>query len=473
MDRKGIFAWKGAAGVAAFLVFASILGFLTYRARLHPVDLAQTIDITQNGTAEQNGFPIARLRSDKVLAIPLITPDTVADATDLDVLVHFHFANASSTVKPQFVSIQGDDAVAFTWLSDTDLKINTGSYEPDSQSYVFLDGSEGAFQPGLDWQLSAAFQYLTLWDGAWLALVCIALAWFVMRRAIRAPSWKYETVLPQPPEGMSPAELAVLHHGSLESDDFVAFIFHLAERGYMHIVQREQEVLFLRTSLRGGLTPYEEGLLSILFPIENRPVYLSALVQSLKEELFSAAVSQLYVEVYASFNGRQFFAENPRSTHLRYKTTAILMQAFSLVMLVAAALGLHRLCPALLPIGLGLYVAGFITYRYARRTVRYSANATQYVSEAAAFVGYLTVPRPIGPEGGRGELFYHFVPYALAVRSVPEWLARFDSLALVVPSWFVVDEGALVDPADFVERVGVIANVLSKTFQTIKDPNAD
>ncbi len=451
-----------------------VVGFVAWNSRVEPFDVSDTtpLQVTSVGDIIQSGHTIARLATDGTIKLPLISPTLDSETTPLNLTLQFS-SDAHSTVIPRLISIQGNDTVQYSWPAGTTLLINSAGYSPESYTTLVLTPSSGYFHPGISWYIRSGVHRISIFLGIILALLILGLAWWMMHRALRRPPWFASQQLNIPPLGLSPIQLAILHHSTIEPIDFVSFLISLADRGYLQIIEHPEGVVFARTSLKEGLESYEVGWLTILFPDDTRPTYLHKLIETLNRELFSAAVSQLYVEIYNTFNSRRFFTENPRIAHVRFKTIGILAQAVGLLLVLISAFGWLSEYPVLFPFGIGVFVSGLYIYRRAAFVVLFTPDAAAYITECAAFTSYLSSPHQIGAEGSQGSLFYTYVPYALAAGVTEQWLARFNGAPWYIPKWYLNSSEDIIDPATFLNHVGLLANELAKLMIKVKDPNAD
>ena len=449
-----------------------LLGFEQYIYPYNP-NGSNLLEVTQAGDVVQDGKRIAHLDANQVVKLALVDPTITADPLAINLTLHFADQAAAQAVQPELISIQGAGGAQFSWPSPDTLSIISPSYSPESYTALEVSATAGFFHPGIRWYAATAIERLSIYDGMALGLLIFLLCLWEMHRVLWRPPWKASQMLNTPPLGLTPIQLAILHHGTIEPIDFVAFFYYLAEQGYVQIVEQMGGVLFVRTGKREGLTPHELGLMTIIFPDDTRPTYLGELVTRLNEELFSAVVSQLYVEIYNTFNTRRFFKENPRIAHIRFKTLGIVFQATGLLTIIGYSVSLLAAYPVLLPVGMGVYLGGLYIYARAQRIVPYSPDAASYLTECAAFTQYLSAPHPIGSEAGQGDLFYRYVPYAISARVAPEWLARFENTPWFIPKWYANESEDIMDPATFVNRVAAASDMLSKVMVKIKDPNAD
>ncbi|CAN5124094.1 hypothetical protein BH11PAT4_BH11PAT4_0630 [soil metagenome] len=376
-------------------------------------------------------------------------------------------------------SIEGSDVVSINWVGDSLLRVTTIGALAEGHPSIIIGFPEGYLQPGF---VAGILQDLENFPILYWLLICVAILLLVFGFAyVRTRPINFTQKgesLPNPPGDLRPIELALLHHGVLRPTDLAALFYNLAERGYLEIIDHgdeTDEVLFLRSKQDEGLTIYERNFLLLLFTKGMKPIRFSEVLKELNEELFSAVVSQLYVEVYDSFAARGFFRDSPRAIHLRYKTCGIILQSIAVFLAFLVLFGVIKTFPALLVLSGTLYVAGALTFRIGYRVVPFSRLGWELASKAAGFVRYLRDSQPfvwgVGPDS---EIFYRYVPFSLVAAEVAPWYARFSNYKRwAIPDWYTDIDDILVTPERFVAQVGVVAQILGEALSNVRDPNVD
>jgi hypothetical protein len=468
MKNKG--AWVG--GVILLILVA----MFWQAVQKAPLNLTKPVKITSQGIAVQDEVRIGIVRSThagQTIRIPLIDPKTTQEPTSYGQFIHFDTPNAKSAITPIFISIQGTGGMEAEWASDQDLYVVIDYGVPDAYIALDLFTPDTFFHPTFFNRIVDGLLSFNLVWGIILGLVLFILIALFVRLRTRQPEWKATGISHSPPEGLSPIELAIVHHSTVRPMDLLALIYELAERGFVQIVDQRGEALFIRTKKETDLTPYEQGLLAILFPSTNGvPVKMSDILASLNQELFSAVVSQYYINLYAAFTTKGYFRDNPRFIHLRYKTAGIIFQFIGLLLAVLGAFSLNAEIPGSLPLGIGVYLSGMLLYQAGYRVVPLSANGRIFLTECANFMAYLTHESPIGVEGVQGYLFYKLLPYALVTDTAPYWFRRFAQIRWYVPDWYSTD-AAIFTPEEFLVQIDKTVDTFAHLMVTVKDPNAD
>jgi hypothetical protein len=232
-------------------------------------------------------------------------------------------------------------------------------------------------------------------------------------------------------------------------------------------------VYFIRTSFQGPLYRYEQMLLNILCAAGNRPTNMRSIVSSMTKELFSDVTSSLYVAAYRSFTISNYFHEDIRQVHIRYKTTGICLQSLALLISLASFFLLGNQLPGLLAVGLAGYVIGRMVYAAGYRRVPLTELGRQKRLECLEFAAFLGAEAEIGTEGSQGTLFFKYLPYAVVLNVETPWFRRFGSTMFYIPTWFTTVEKELFEPSQFITQVGIITDLISTLFAKVKDPNVD
>jgi hypothetical protein len=417
---------------------------------------------------EQDGKQVAHVR--------LLVPNEESQPVSEVVSMVFHSSkDVAHDVLIHPISIQGEGSITYSWLSKVYLTVHLIKALPDAYPTLELSAPSGFFSLPillriLDWVYSFSLQ---VWAGV-TALFLIVIITYTSLRS-RKPTWKMEKERATSPGDLKPIELALIHHGSIRPIDLAALLYNLTERGYLQILDRgEREVLFLRTAKQEGLANYERNFLLLLFPDATHPVHLEGIIEGLNQELFSAVVSQLYIDTYDSFTQRGFFRETPRSVHIRYKTVGITFQFFGVLVTTVASLFLTQEVPGLVVLGIGFFLAGSLLYNVAYRSVPLSKLGKELATQCAGFRSYLANPTPLEPSSVIARDFFHFVPYALAVDVGQAWLNRFrNHTHWEIPDWYADVNLDFVRPDEFVNQIDYIAHTLALALESVKDPNVD
>jgi hypothetical protein len=471
-----------AVGVGLGIILAIVLVLIWRTEHLSkPILDGEVIEVQRSGQVLQSGSLVGLARGSGGQGARVILPlqDPAGGSLVTGSLEVRFPEKAREMVQVSPSSIEGSDVVSINWVGDSLLRITTIGALSEGYPSVIIGFPEGYLQPSV---VSGALQDLQNFPIVYWLLFCVllllAVFGFAYFRTRPINFTRKGEGLPNPPGDLRPIELALLHHGVLRPTDLAALFYNLAERGYLEIIDHgddTDEVLFLRSKLDEGLTTYEKNFLLLLFTKGMKPIRFSEVLKELNEELFSAVVSQLYVEVYDSFAARGFFRDSPRAIHLRYKTCGIIFQSVAVLLAFIVLFGVIKTFPALLVISGTLYVAGALTFRIGYRVVPFSRLGWELAAKAAGFVRYLRDPQPfvwgVGPDT---DLFYRYVPFSLVAAEVSPWYLRFSNYKRwAIPDWYTNIDDILVTPERFVSQVGVVAQILGEALSNVRDPNVD
>lgn len=461
-------------GLVLAVAALAVVVLVWVNQRSVPANLTEPFLVTATGELYQSQGRVAQATARdgyQEVRVPLVNPKTSTEAVYTDLELQFSQDPAPLTV--QAVSIQGDAVFTSEQTDSRTLVLHVQNAVPDSYTIAVLHAPAGYFTIPFLTRFSAAIVQAPLLG--WLAVTGLLLlvVWLLLRYRTRTMRWKGQGMRPDVPAELSLIEVALLHHASVRPIDLVATLYQLAQRRYLDIIEQDTTVLFVRTKKSEGLLQYERNLMLLLFPNETTvPTSLQDVLKGINEELFSAVVSQIYVEIYDGFTEKDYFTDNPRFVHLRYKTTGIFVQLIGVLVAVGGYAFFHSV-PGFLIFGLGIYLSGYLTYEAAYHILPFAPLSKVILSQLAQFITYLRVPTPIGPEGRQGYLFYAYVPYALVTDSALEWRARFSGIRWYIPDWYEYSEGQIVDPDSFTSRIEQVAAEIGAAMANVKDPNVD
>ena len=252
----------------------------------------------------------------------------------------------------------------------------------------------------------------------------------------------------EPPDMMTPAELGTLVDGKPDMRDITATIVDLAVRGYVHIEETENEVLFglfsnkdYRFTLKkprsewSGLKPHEYSLLTSLFSGDTQTVELSDL-----KNKFYKHLPPLREGLYKMLVSRGFYTGRPDRVRLLYVVAGavgggLLAVASGTIM---TALGMQPVAGVAAGILSGVIVMLFGWIMPAR-----TISGTRELEKVLGFQEFLSQV-----EGDRlnrmvktPEMFEKFLPYAMALAVEDNWAKAFDDIYREPPQWYTGPAG--------------------------------
>jgi uncharacterized protein (TIGR04222 family) len=235
-----------------------------------------------------------------------------------------------------------------------------------------------------------------------------------------------------PPEGLRPAQLAVLLDERVDAAGLSATLADLAARGYLDVEQvppadgRQEPDWRLRRRSGGNeadLLDYERELLGDLFA-RGETVTLS----DLKGE-FSDEDGRFRDRVYADAVGRGWFPRSPAATRARWLTIGFIALVVS-GLLLGLALIFTTIAIAAVPLVLAA-LALLVVHRWMPH--RTSAGR-RLLDEARGYRAFLTSGTRL-QHVDPGAAFTRELPYAIAFGLVPVLVSRFAGLGLPADGW--------------------------------------
>lgn len=309
----------------------------------------------------------------------------------------------------------------------------------------------------------------------WLGLI-LPLASLIVLLTLAARQRRQEhgvsTEQAKPPSRLSPLIVGTLVDKKVYPKEIVALLIDLCQRGYVVIVKKnDQYYLTQRRPFDEGLEPWEKNILSTLFPISNLRLTNQEMRQLNRQSLFSPKVRDAFTAIYAVITGKQFFAENPHLTRVRYKLIAL---GFYFVSVVGAIwIAVSGASPYLLLPLAGTMAICYLIVRLTPGLVHYSAMGKQARHDWLAFGNYLAKPEPLPLEATRNQVFEQNLAYAIALNKTVEWAKRFDQSRTVIvkPDWFISYEET--STAEFVREIEQFSRSISQMLTEMRGPTVN
>ncbi len=474
---RGVFIVLGLMGVLV------LTGLLYVAVALRPLPAlqvyrdSQPVVVSQIGEARQDGVLVGRAETTTLgteLRIALGLPG--GDQAFINGLVTLRFPNqqAKDSIVAAVLSVQGESPFSLSWETGNQLSVRLRGANVEGYPVLILQAKQGYFTLPVSQQVAERIVGASIWFWLGSSLLLLLATSVLVRLKTRPVKWQAIGERQELPGDMRPLELAMLHHSTLRPSDIAAFLFDLAERGHLQIVERdESDILFLRSKKEEGLSTYEKNFLLMVFPESEQTVSLTGVTENLNQELFSAVVSQFYVDVNDGFTNRGFFRDSPRLVHLRYKTVGIITQFAGLAGAVISYWVANQTIPGLVVLCVTIYCMGLLVYGAGATVVPLSRVGHELVRHCAQFQNYLTSKQAfLGNENG--QLFYRHLPHAVVLGVAQPWMNRFiEHVQWYIPQWYTSLNGEVVRADAFVNQVELIARQLADVMVALKDPNVD
>ncbi len=464
-------------GLVGLLLLTALLYVAVALRPLPAIDIGkEEVRISASGEARQGDVLVGRAESTKdgsLLHIALALPSEQGFVSG-SLSFTFSGTDAREKVAAKVVSIQGESPFRLVWETGNQLRVRLISANEEGFPALMLTAPEGYFSiPPLNLFAERVVR-APIWYWIVSSFILLMTSAVIIRWRTRPMRWEATGERPTPPGDMRPLELAMLHHSTLQPSDIAAFLFDLADRGHLQIIARSAEdILFLRSRNEDGLSTYEKNFLLMLFPESEQAVSLEGITSTLNEDLFSAVVSQFYVDVNDGFTNRGFFRDSPRLVHLRYKTAGIIIQVAGLVGAVLSYWVANQTIPGLVVLCVAIYGMGMLLYSAGANVVPLSRLGEELVRHCAEFKNYLT-SRESFLINESGQQFYTYLPHAVVLGVAQPWMNRFiEHVQWYIPQWYTSLESDVARADQFVNQVGVIARQIADVMVALKDPNVD
>lgn len=286
-----------------------------------------------------------------------------------------------------------------------------------------------------------------------ITLVWMFSAWW--RRGRDPRTGESVAVQYEPPKmggrSMNAAEVGVLIDESLDQRDISGAIIGLASQGYVKIQEGETErVLFsstdyILTKLKPAddqLSQFERHLLSDLFEDGNE-VRVSALSGK-----FYSHITDLRDELYDGLTDQRLFVRNPLKVRSTYTAMAFVVGVVTAVLSFFTATTVP-----LVGWGSGLLAGGIVALfgRIMPARTRQGVHIRQLIRGFQEFMMRADKDRL---ERMGADLFYKYLPYAIALNVTDQWAHAFAGLSLQPPNWYVPMSGyTMFNPVLFSHQI--------------------
>jgi uncharacterized membrane protein YgcG len=234
---------------------------------------------------------------------------------------------------------------------------------------------------------------------------------------------------------LHPAEVGTLVDERLDPRDITATVVGLAAKGYLKIEENRKEGLFFDTTDYAlirvkdpdrELSPFEEKLMKFLLPGTIPAIALSQL-----KNKFYTNLKSLKETLYGDLVKKGYFSVSPEKVRNRYVLIGILT---SFIGFFASFILAEGNLWATLACGLtGLPVLAFAGAMPAK--TRRGALAYMDILGFREFMDRADKDRL--QRLGEKDLFYKYLPYAIALDVVDRWAEAFEGMYQEPPQWYV------------------------------------
>jgi hypothetical protein len=306
--------------------------------------------------------------------------------------------------------------------------------------------------------------------GLFLPLVSLAVLLRLHRRG-RQQERRISAKRHDPPSALSPLIVGTLVDKKVYPKEIVAMILDLCQRGYVIIIKRNgQYFLSQRRPADEGLEAWEKDILLALFPIANTKTDEQTVRSLNRQSLFNPDVKRAFGAIYEIVTTKNFFAENPHTTRVRYKLFALSLyfaSVFGAVWIAVTGLTPYLLLPLA-----GTIVVCWLIIKLTPRLVRYTSMGLKERKEWLSFRNYLAEQKPLTLEASQSRIFEKYLGYAVALGVTTQWARRFDldiaNIVLVKPDWFFSYEESTT--AELAQEIEKFSRSISEVLTEMRGP---
>src|SRR5687768_11953541 len=339
---------------------------------------------------------------------------------------------------PDNVNLTADDVRAYTGdrgLRGEDVELNVFPHQIKGRgTKTFVPGEALTIAvrlPKDSFKAMSGWRYWFERHGLLLAPILFLLAGFLAKFYARN---KRQTIMTEyfPPEGISPAVAGGFVDHSVDSNDVLSLIPHLANHGYLRLEATEEKGFFRNKSnitfhkLKDAgpeLMPFEQQFFNALFSYGD-VVHL----EDLKEKFYSHMAS-----IHAS-------VKNWIHEQGWYEADQKAMGCFTgVVGVIALAWGAYAIFANQNMDGIALVVTAFILFYFANRFNKRTLAGNQTYQKLEGFRQFVAkAEKPVIERLLKDDPMYYdkTMPFALAFGYLSQWNRQFEGLLTQPPSWY-------------------------------------
>ncbi len=278
------------------------------------------------------------------------------------------------------------------------------------------------------------------------------------------------TVMYKPPEidgkPLTPAQVGALVDESLDQRDITSSLIGLAVKGYieLHEMEREGEGWlsgtekdFMLVRLKepdDQLSLFERTLMTEIFPGESNEAYVSDM-----KNKFYKKLPELHKIMFGELVSKKFFAVNPMKVKGKY-----VLIGFGL--LIIGTFILYQLSP-LAPwkgIVAGV-ISGFSIIAFANAMPAKTRAGALARMNILGFQEFMNRADKDRLERMGEDVFYEYLPYAIALDVVDHWVKTFKDILTEPPRWYVAPGGyGTFNTQQFTQSLTVATTHLGSTM---------
>jgi len=247
----------------------------------------------------------------------------------------------------------------------------------------------------------------------------------------------------EPPEDMTPLEAGTLIDEKTDTRDIVAEIIDLARRGYIKIIETEEErflfgkkrdYIFEKIKDFDGDIQSKEYDVEILYAIFEGGKRRK--LSDLKKKFYSS-IPVITRSVFSNLTKKGFFTENPMSVKSKYVILGMIILMGTIF--GSIALGVYLVNPfPLLVSGLATAISLFIFGQFMPRKTLRGSSMKDYLKGYEEFISRVekNVIEKLFPPEKIPQVFEVTLPFAIAFGEAEKWASAFEGLFMEPPNWY-------------------------------------
>lgn len=392
------------------------------------------------------------------------------------VTVTFHLPAGSSTpgLFGNAYAIQGAANAHTTIVSATELQFSVDNLGPQAIFTINANWPKSLLK--LSWAQELRLALLNLQIVPWLGLglllplltiIVLARLWWRQRQTQQRVDVLRET----PPSNLAPILVGVLVNKKIYTNEIVALLIDLCQRGYLMIVKKHRHFfLSQRKVLDEQLQDWERRILTEMFPTTNIKVSQENLRALSQEYLYSPNIRQAFSEIYSVITTNHYFLENPHLTRAKYKLVALGFYFISGLGLIWTAVS--GASPFLLVPLISTLLITYLIIKLSPQLIHYTPEGLEARREWLAFGNFLGYNQPLPLEDSLNETFDRYLPYAISLGKTIAWAHRFDvgRTVLTRPDWLVNFEETENSAIEYAKQINEFIHELSALITGMRGP---
>lgn len=248
----------------------------------------------------------------------------------------------------------------------------------------------------------------------------------------------------EPPENMTPLEAGTLIDEKTDTRDIVAEIIDLARRGYIKIIETEEErflfgkkIDYIFEKIKNfdselQARDYDLKILNAIFEGGKRRK-----LSELKKK-FSSSIPGITKSVFSSLTKKGLFTENPMSVKGKYAILAFIV--LFLTIFGTIAFGASQITSPLpfLVSGIVTAISLFIFGQFMPRKTFRGTSMKEYLKGYEEFISRVeknVIEKLFSPDK-IPEAFEKTLPYAITFGEAEKWASAFEGLFVQPPNWY-------------------------------------